>query len=80
MVLQKLYEDVTTFESEIGSATDLGFKMAKKLLGLGMKVQYVVYAREDDLKMQNQVQISGVHLKIKELYDLRLLLVHDKQE
>jgi len=70
----KLYEDVTTFESEIGSATDLGFKMAKKLLGLGMKVQYVVYATKYDLEDAESGSDFWGPFEDKGIYDIRFIV------
>ena len=74
----KLYEDVTTFTTDIGAATTgLGFKMAKKLLGLGMKVQYVVYKTKNDLEDVG-LESGGVGFWVpfedKGIYDIRFIV------
>lgn len=74
----KLYEDVTTFTADIGAeTTGLGFKMAKKLLSLGMKVQYVVYTAKEDLEdagLEEEDVGFWVPFEDKGLYDIRFIV------
>ena len=74
----KLYEDVKTFTTDIGAATTgLGFKMAKKLLGLGMKVQYVVYTTKTDLEdvgLESGDVGFWVPFEDKGIYDIRFIV------
>lgn len=69
----KLFEDEAKFISVIGAATEgLGFKIAKKLLGAGMQVQYVVIEAESDLTSAFDDTVFAQFVD-KGLFDIRFV-------